>query len=210
MTESKIRSRKRPTAEFLAELCVRIEAGDSAAVEEVYGYFGSGIRYLIVKQLGPEEIEDHIQNTFLLVLDQIRRGQVRDKCALRSFIQVVVRRYICSVVEERIKARERTIPLEISEVTGGGSIDPGLDPEQAAIQSQRVRIMREMLAGLDQRDRDILTKFYVEGKDQAEICREMGFTSNQFRLRKSRLKQAFIEEVRERLVPSATTTRIID
>ena len=51
--------------------------------------------------------------------------------------------------------------------------------------------MQETLQQLSERDREILTRFYLHEETQEEICQDMSLTETQFRLLKSRAKARF-------------------
>jgi DNA-directed RNA polymerase specialized sigma subunit len=57
-----------------------------------------------------------------------------------------------------------------------------------------------VLAELSERDREILTRFYVDEQGQEQICSEMALTETQFRLLKSRAKARFGELGKKKLV----------
>jgi RNA polymerase sigma factor (sigma-70 family) len=76
------------------------------------------------------------------------------------------------------------------------------DPEQEAIGRQKARLMVQILQEISPRDREILTRFYLHGQEQDEICQEMNLTETQFRLLKSRAKARFGELGRKRLSPA--------
>ena len=59
--------------------------------------------------------------------------------------------------------------------------------------------MIRVLKGLSSRDREILTRFYLQEESQEQICREMKLTDTQFRLLKSRAKARFGEMGRRKL-----------
>jgi RNA polymerase sigma-70 factor (ECF subfamily) len=52
---------------------------------------------------------------------------------------------------------------------------------------------------LSDRDREILTRFYLDEQTQEQICGEMNLTETQFRLLKSRAKARFGELGRRKL-----------
>jgi len=62
--------------------------------------------------------------------------------------------------------------------------------------------MVQVLQEISPRDREILTRFYLHGQEQDEICQEMNLTETQFRLLKSRAKARFGELGRKRLSPT--------
>ena len=48
-------------------------------------------------------------------------------------------------------------------------------------------------------DRQVLLRFYYQGQMPEQICRDLGLTDTQFRLRKSRAKKRFEEIARKTL-----------
>jgi RNA polymerase sigma-70 factor (ECF subfamily) len=60
--------------------------------------------------------------------------------------------------------------------------------------------MRDILAKLSERDREILTRFYLHEESQEQICGEMNLTETQFRLLKSRAKARFGEIGKRKLL----------
>jgi len=53
--------------------------------------------------------------------------------------------------------------------------------------------MTSILRSLPDRDREILTRFYLDEQTQEQICEDMNLTETQFRLLKSRAKARFGE-----------------
>jgi len=78
--------------------------------------------------------------------------------------------------------------------------DPRGNPEESAIFRERIGLIRQVLAELSDRDREILTRFYVDEQGQDQICSEMALTETQFRLLKSRAKARFGELGKKKLV----------
>ena len=62
-----------------------------------------------------------------------------------------------------------------------------------------VEFVRRYLAVLPEKDREILTRFYVQGQSPEQIQRELNLSPTQFRLTKSRAKARFAEFVRRPL-----------
>ena len=59
-------------------LVEQIKAGEDAGMEHLYKLFSRGIRYYLCRQLGPQELEDKVHDTFLIVVNAIRRGDLRE------------------------------------------------------------------------------------------------------------------------------------
>ena len=67
---------------------------------------------------------------------------------------------------------------------------------------ERMRLIIRVLSDIPDRDREILTRFYLREQSQEQICEEMSLTETQFRLIKSRAKAKFGEIGRKKMEPS--------
>ncbi|MBM3737417.1 MAG: sigma-70 family RNA polymerase sigma factor [Acidobacteria bacterium] len=173
----------------------QIKSGDPAGLESLYRYFSRGVRYSFYRQCGRQELEDKVHDTFLIVVQAIMSGEVRVPGRLVGYIRTVVRRQIASHVNIATSGKRDDVDVEPEE----SILDYHRDPEQAAIRDEQVGIIIEMLAGISDRDREILTRFYIDEDPTDVICNDMGLTRNQFRLLKSRAKARFCEIGRHRL-----------
>ena len=169
-------------------LVARIAAGEDSAMEELYKVLSRGIRYFLCRQLGPEDLDDKVHDTFLIVVKAIRRGDLREPDRLMGFVRTVARRQVAAYIEQNVKSRH-----EESDFTTAGIViaDTKKNPEQEAIVRQKTDLMKSTLAQLSERDREILIRFYLQEQPQEQICREMKLTETQFRLTKSRAKAKF-------------------
>jgi RNA polymerase sigma-70 factor (ECF subfamily) len=169
-----------------------IRQGDPAGIEALCKTFYRGIRFFVSRHLGPEEADDRAHDAILIVVQAIRRGELRDPNCLPGYVRTVVRRLIATQIGCRVETRQRQVALESALETG----DSRANPEAAAAAQERTEIMREILMGLSQRDREVLTRFYVLEQNKPQICQEMGLTGTQFRLLKSRAKARFVKLAR--------------
>lgn len=170
---------------LVSKICV----GDPVGMEELYGVFSRGVRYYLCRQLGPQELEDKVHDTFLIVVQAIRRGELREPDRLMGFVRTIVRRQVAAYIDNAVQTRKEQAGLE----SGLTICDDRSNPEQDAISRQRTEIMLGILQKLSKRDRDILTRFYLLGQSQERICGEMRLSDTQFRLLKSRAKARFGE-----------------
>src|SRR5580704_949834 len=177
------------------ELVERIHRGEEAGMEELYRLFGRGIRYYLCRQLGHQELDDKVHDTFLIVVQAIRRGELREPERLMGFVRTVVRRQVAAYIDEVVHSRRDELNLDV----GVRVADPRNNPEQSAAFRQKVEFMRGILRSLSERDREILTRFYLEEQSQELICKDMNLSETQFRLLKSRAKARFGEIGRRRL-----------
>jgi len=166
----------------------RIREGDPLAMTELYTVFTRGIRYLLLRSLGVEEVDDRVHDCFLIVAEAIRSGELRDPARLMGYVRTVVRRHIAANIEDAINKRRTTVEYEDSVFSVS---DWKNNPEQNLQARQRAEIARRVFRGVSGRDREILRRFYLLEQPQELICEEMGLSYNQFRLLKSRAKARF-------------------
>jgi RNA polymerase sigma-70 factor (ECF subfamily) len=181
-----------------ALLVQQIKAGSDIGMEQLYKLFSRGIRYYLCRQLGPQELEDKVHDTFLIVVNAIKRGDLREPERLMGFVRTVVRRQVAAYIEQAVHNRKEQAELE----SGVAVADRTENPEQKAIVRQKAELMKSALEALSKRDRDILIRFYLKEQPQEQICREMSLTETQFRLLKSRAKAKFGEIGRKKLATS--------
>ena len=178
------------------ELVGRIRADDQSALEELYRLFWRGIRFYLCRQLGPQELEDKVHDTFLIVVQAIQRGDLREPERLMGFVRTIVKRQVAASIEHAVQSRRDIQSLE----QGSAVSDSGESPEESVISGQRMEIMRSVLRSISTRDSEILTRFYLLEQTQEEICMEMKLSETQFRLLKSRAKARFGELGRRKLI----------
>lgn len=176
-------------------LVARLQTGDSAAMAELYNVFAKGIRFYLCRQLGPQEIDDRVHDAFVIVLQSIQRGELRDPRRLMGFVRTVVRRMVAAQIDREIHHRKETLEPEF----GNRVVDNRSNPEKSVILRQKIELIREVLDGMSGRDREILYRFYVDEQPPEQICREMQLSITQFRLLKSRAKSRFGEMGRKKL-----------
>ena len=178
------------------ELVERIRSGESGSMEELYQLFSKGIRFYLCRQLGPQELDDKVHDTFVVVVQAIRRGELREPERLMGFVRTIVRRQVAAHIDRVVHSRREQVELDSTVRIA----DPRDNPEESAIFRQRADLIQRVLGELPQRDREILTRFYLNEQGQDQICSEMSLTETQFRLLKSRAKARFGELGKKKLV----------
>lgn len=158
-------------------------------MEELYRVFSRGIRFYLCRQLGPQDLDDRVHDCFLIVVQAIRKGDLREPERLMGFVRTIVRRQIAGHIEVAVQVRKQQVDIE----TSGAIADRRLDPERFAIGQQEEELAASVMKGISVRDREILTRFYLHEQSQKQICQEMRLTETQFRLLKSRAKARFGE-----------------
>ena len=176
-------------------LIEKIKVDDQSGMEELYRVFSRGVRLYLCRQLGPQDLEDKVHDTFLIVVRAVRRGGLREPERLMGFIRTVARRQVAAHIDRAVQNRRQQVDLDL----GTALRDLNRDPEEMAIRRQHEQIARMVFNSISKRDREILSRFYLLEQSQERICAEMNLTETQFRLLKSRAKARFGELGKRRL-----------
>ena len=168
-------------------LVERIQKGDPTGLEDLYHVFSKGIRFLLYRQFGPQDLDDKVHDAFLVITQSIQRGDLREPERLMGYVRTVVRRQISAHIQSAIDRRQHYADLEL--------IAPLRDrrptPEHALVERQKLDLALRMLNSIPKRDREVLTRFYLQEQTPDQICQELQLTATQFRLIKSRAKARF-------------------
>lgn len=167
----------------MAVIVHRIRSNDPQGLEELYRLLQEGARYQFANRLPFHEIDDRIHETFLAIVQAIRRGDLREPERLMGFLQTVVRRQVAASIAKMVRLRSSG-DIKVTE----SIVDGARNQEQMAISHERAQIGRKLLSGLDYRSQEILRRFYLQEETSERICSEMRLTPTQFRLYKSRAK----------------------
>lgn len=183
------------------ELVEKIRQNDPDGLEELYQVFSRGVRFYLCRQLGPQDLDDRVHDTFIVVAQAIQRGELREPDRLMGYVRTIIRRQVAAQIEENVLSRKQQFDLD----WGLAVRDAGSNPEQTAIRQENQQIAVKVLKSIAPRDREILIRFYLWEQPAEQICAEMGLTDTQFRLLKSRAKSRFghlgRKKVTKRLVP---------
>jgi len=188
--------------ESFSALVGRIRSGKTDGLEELYVLFSKGIRFYLCRQLGPQELDDKVHDTFVVVVQAIRRGELREPERLMGFVRTIVRRLVAAHIDLAVHTRRDQADLELTMRIA----DPAENPEETAMFRQRSELIQWVLDELSVRDREILTRFYLQEQGQDQICSEMALTDTQFRLLKSRAKARFGELGKKKLAHGTVST----
>jgi RNA polymerase sigma-70 factor (ECF subfamily) len=172
-----------------------IQAGDAARIQELYDLFCKGIRFQLYRQLGPQDLDDRVHDIFLIIMQSIQRGDLREPERLMGYIRTVVRRQVAAQIDLTVQARRNQTELDY----GMALSDHRPSSERRLIQEQEQQVALRVLKSLHEREREVLVRFYLKEQKAEQICREMELTETQFRLTKSRAKARFSELARNRL-----------
>lgn len=139
--------------------------------------YSRGVTFLLRELTGDAARADDLhQETFRLVLEKVRGGELREPDKLSAFIRQIARNLF--IAEYRKDAREPTV--------GGDravAVSPARDPNplKRLLDKESARIVRRLLEDLEpRRDREILLRYFVAEHTKAEICQDLSLSSLHF------------------------------
>lgn len=160
-----------------ADLVRRIAAGDRAAETGLIERYSRGLRFLLRRRTRDRELaEDLLQDTWAVALERLRGPSLDEPERLAGFLSGVARHLALN--ESRKSGRQRTSPhSDFIEAIP----DDESSPMQLASRAEVCGHVRRLLSELGQeRDREILNRFYVREQDKDKICRDLGVDDSHF------------------------------
>jgi RNA polymerase sigma-70 factor, ECF subfamily len=173
-----------------SDLVSRIRGGDRQAEIELVERYNSVVKSIIRRGIGDAAVVDDLyQETFCIVLEKIRSGDVREPEKLSGFVcgvakNRVIKHFYRSARQESLTETEETTPIPHST---SDQLEELLRKEKAIIVQQ---ILKEMT---NERDIQVLFRFYLAEDDKAQICADLGLTSLQFNLVLHRARERYRE-----------------
>ncbi|HWZ30389.1 MAG TPA: sigma-70 family RNA polymerase sigma factor [Bryobacteraceae bacterium] len=171
---------------YWARVVQQIQCGETDGMEELYKVFPR-IRGYYCRNIGIQECRDRVHDAFLIVVQAILAGQLREPRRLMGFVRTISQRQKAASIHQMVHTRATHMELGPDFSLEGGPENP----EQEAVSRQRLKVIDQVLTTLSEREREILTRFYLHEETQVEICAAMSLTQTQFRLMKSRAKAQF-------------------
>jgi RNA polymerase sigma-70 factor (ECF subfamily) len=164
----------------------RIQSGDSTAETELIHRYGRAVAALLERNLRVRaDVDDLFQETFSLLIQKIRGGDVREPERLSGFVCSVARNLAISHVRRGGPGDSCNIPADSAPSSGASQLDRLLLKENAALVR---RVLGELAS---ERDREVLRRFYLVEESKAEICQGMELSGTQFDLVLFRARQRY-------------------
>jgi len=183
------------TSSWLADLVRKVRMGDAGGMQDLYECLARGLSPYLARQLQPQDYSDKIHNIFVDVVIAIQHGQLREPERLMGFARTIARRRVSSYIDAAVSSRRNHV--EIGSLFGLAS--PGANPEQETFSREQRALVRLTLARLSEREREILSRFYLREQTEMQIRSEMELTHTQYRLLKWRSKAHFEQLSRKQI-----------
>ena len=171
-----------------AELVRCIANGDRQAESRLVERHSRGLSYLLRRLTGDPALADDLhQETLAVVLEKVRRGEIREPEKLAGFIRGTARNLW---IAEYRKASRRHEGEDLSAVAE--TPDPAPGALSRMVSEEDRRRVRQVLGELRlDRDRELLFRFHIAEEPKEQICRDLGLESRQFNVALFRARQRF-------------------
>ena len=187
-------------------LVQRIREKDQQAEEELVARFSKGLGLMLRRLAGdPSLAEDLHQETFRIVLEKLRAGELREPEKLPGYLRGTARNLL--LAERRRGSRWRSEDEAVASATPDrGQLAVEAPQLRRVLRQEEARLVRKLLGEMRfERDRQLLAHFYLSDRSKQEICSELdvdpdGFKKVLFRARE-RLRELWDRsQKRQRLV----------
>lgn len=166
------------TAPEPGDLVRRILAGDRGAEAELVELYGEGLAFLLRRWTRDKEAaEDIYQETIRRALEKLRRGELRDPDSLPSFLRGLAHNLSIDHYRRHSRRSERERPI----VDTLDPPDAGAGQLVSLLRREKIGLVRRLVSELRQeRDREVLLRFYLAEEDKQRIQADLGLTPAEF------------------------------
>ncbi len=179
-----------PLYETPALLATAISRGDKNAEAALYSRYYRPTLFILERKTGdPELAQDLCQEAFCITLERLRSQPLADPDKLPAFLHsTAINLYIAEIRKaDRRKTYTNQDLLD-------GVVDSTQNQYRALLRERSGEAVRRLIEAMDNsRDRMLLYQFYIEEKDKAQVCADLGLTQRHFDKVLFRAKQRFKE-----------------
>lgn len=165
-----------------------INKGDRKAEAAMVQKYGRALIFILEKRTGdPEHAKDLQQETFLIVLQKLRKEPLSSPEKLAAYLQNTAINLHIGELRKEIRRNTFSDSETISLIAD--TKDDQFD-ELAKIQSKRAvkRLISELK---NNRDRKILELYYIQDSNKSDVCEELGLSPRHFDRVISRARSRF-------------------
>ncbi len=172
-----------------------IKIGNKLAEHAMVEKYGGTLIYILEKRTGDRErAKDLQQETFLIVLQRLRSDSLSDPSKLSAYLQKTAINLYIGEVRKDIR-RNTTVDSSLLDALA----ENDGHQYQQLLEVRAKESIQKMLSELqNNRDREILTLFYIEDIDKENICQELELSYRHFDRVISRARLRFRNLVEER------------
>ena len=175
-------------AQIAAAIVQGIRDGDSDAESRMVARYSNGLKFLLLRRVRDDErAQDLLQDTFYIAISKLREIDLDNPERLAGYLRGIAIRVALNAGRRR---QREPYPMEVEAVAQ----IPDREPRQFdhVAREQTLAAVQKLLRTMPvKRDREILTRFYVQDQDKEEICRALGLDSLHFNRVLFRAKKRF-------------------
>jgi len=178
-------------SEPIVDLVRRIVSGEPAAEAELVDRFSRALSFLSRRLTRDDTAaEDLSQETFRLVIEKVRKGELREPERLPGFVSSMARNLFLGSVRRGGRRQKWQGDSEATETAP----DPAPGQLAKLLAKEKAAAVRGVLAELkNDRDREILSRYYISGEDKEDICRDLELSDLHFNRVLFRARQRYKE-----------------
>jgi RNA polymerase sigma-70 factor, ECF subfamily len=173
-----------------SDLVERIRSGDKDAEQQLFLRFQPGVLQIVVRVTGSRyAAEDLCQEALIIALRRLRSATLEDPSKLAGFVAQTARNLAIAEMRKERRRRTDTGSDDMEKVA-----DAGLSQDARTHTEASARVVRELLGELRfERDRQLLTRHYLNDEDTDVICRDLGMSASAFNVALCRARRRFRE-----------------
>jgi len=175
-------------AQVAAAIVQGIRGGDSDAETRMVERYSNGLRFLLLRRVHDDErVQDLLQDTFFIAISKLREVDLDSPERLAGYLRGIAIRVALNAGRRRQREPYAMEAEAVAQI-------PDREPRQFdhVAREQTLTAVHKLLRSMPvKRDREILTRFYVEDQDKDEICRALALDSLHFNRVLFRAKKRF-------------------
>ena len=179
-------------------LVTQIAAGDLDAESRLVQHFSRGLMAMLRKKTNDWDLAADIhQETFVVVINRLRKRELQDPKGLKSYLRRTAINLLLGDCRKQLR-RKTSLDNELIARIATKS----LGPLQSLERDQRARLVRELIEGLISeltvdRDRQLLRRHYLARESKQQICADLDMDRNNFDRVLFRARERLKEKARE-------------
>jgi RNA polymerase sigma-70 factor, ECF subfamily len=173
-----------------SDLVSRIRRGDKQAEAQLVERYSRAVMIIIRRGVNDAaSVDDLHQETLWIVLKKIRRGDVREPDRLSGFVCSVAKNLVIKYFRDTVRQEHLTETKEAMFLA-----HPAPDPFEELMQKEEADLVRQILNEMpNERDRQVLFRFYIAEDEKEQICADLGLTSMRLNLVLHRARERYRE-----------------
>jgi RNA polymerase sigma-70 factor (ECF subfamily) len=184
-------------AQAAESLVERILKGDQTAEQEMVERYNRGVLFMLRHRSKNRALaEDISQETWRIVLQKVRAGDLKDHSRLSAFIVQTAKNQL--LMHYRSSHQTKVTLDDKADET----VDMSDQPQQVLEKYNLAQVVKKLVSELKTpRDRELIMRFYLQEEDKQSICQdyqlsELHFNRVLFRARQ-RFKELWVEHIGE-------------